>query len=195
MWIVGYAAKGEAFDWSVAMGAGTAAGTILLAAATYWLVRGTQRAATAAGEELHETKAATQLAAYIDLLREYRSQPMRMARTRIHRLGECDRSRGLTQLGRRDREGVEMISHYLDNVGLLVSEELLGPEPAAAFLGGSAEGMWRKLGPYIYAERRERGPTYQRHFEYLAAVFSGMEYETKIERLPRLPPPDWREST
>jgi len=138
---------------------------------------------------LRETRRVTQLPAVIDLLREYRSEPMRLARVSIHNLPPCDPEWGFEQLG-RDREAVERVSHFLDNVGLLIAEKLLKPKPAAMFLGGSALGMWDVLAPYIDAERRVNNrPTYQRHFEHAAAIFKEIDIDAEIARLKSLLPP------
>jgi hypothetical protein len=99
----------------------------------------------------------------------------------------CDPLRGLEQLGSDDREALEMICHYLDNVGTLVAQGLLRPEPAAAFLGGSATGMWRTTAPFILAERKVNDrPTYQRHFEHLVSVFERIPYKETINNLGRV---------
>jgi hypothetical protein len=62
-------------------------------------------------------------------------------------------------------------------------------DAAARFLGGSALGMWKRLGPYMYAEREAggRGVTYQRYFEALAKRISEMDLEGEIDKLPKAP--------
>jgi hypothetical protein len=163
-----------------------AVATVVLAVATVALVIGVVLAAYTLGE----TRRTAQLSAAVDLLREYRSPKMGLARRTIYALPVCDSSKGLNQLLDGNRRAVELIGDYLDNIGTLVAQGLLKPEPAAAYLGGSARGMWGRLGPYIYAERAaiEKRALYQRHFEYLIHVFEGMPFEAEIDRLGRVPP-------
>jgi hypothetical protein len=162
-----------------------AIGTLALALATAVLVLFTWRAARAAAK-------AVQLEAYIDLQREYRSKEMRLARAALYQLPRCDRSKGLAQIHDPDlREKFERVAHYLDNVGTLYSVGLLGIRPAAAFFGGSAKNMWRQLGPYIYSEREvKNSPTYQFHFENLAAALRDMDVDGPILALNTWPPTD-----
>ena len=143
--------------------------------------------------QLGESRRATQLPAIIDLLREYRRHEMRMARWRVGRLKPCDPDHGLDQLDAEDREAVELLTHFLDNVGLLVRNDLLAVKPVATFLGLSALGVWENVEPYIRAERRvvshakPRRLTYQRHFEDLVARFDRAKIIADIEHLKTMP--------
>jgi len=166
--------------WNVVI----ALATVVLAVATVALVAGVFVAAYT----LRESRRAAQLSAAVDLLREYRRQDMRLARFALHRLPPCDPSRGLEQLSHTDREALELVSHYLDNIGSLVARRLLRPEPAASFLGGSAIGIWSAIAPYVRAERAAgRRPTYQRHFEYFVYLLQGIPFEEEIDNLGRMP--------
>lgn len=162
----------------------------IVAIATCALVFGVVAAAWA----IKDARRATQLAAAIDLLREYRSDELRDARRRIGNLPPFDPQdsrRGFDQFAIPDREIVERLSNFLDNIGVLVAQKLLTPEPAAAFFGGSARAMWIKLAPYIYDERGRPGRrTYQRHFEDFVYRLSRMPFEQRIDELGVSPPAD-----
>jgi hypothetical protein len=138
--------------------------TVGLATATWVLVAGLLIARNA----LKETRNSSRLAAYVGLLREYRSIEMLAARKRILDF-EYEDDCTLEKLPLSDGQIAEMVSNYLDQVGALVRLGDLDLEPAEAFLGGSALNMWEKLWPIIRAERakNERRTTYQVHFEYL----------------------------
>jgi hypothetical protein len=120
--------------------------TVVLAAATVALVVGV----LIAWRTLVASRKATQLESYIDVLREYRGADMLAARRRIR---DFDYACILEEIPLGDRELVEMVGNYLDQIGVLVKLGLLDVKPAGAFLGGSARNMWEKLAPIIHAER------------------------------------------
>lgn len=63
------------------------------------------------------------------------------------------------------------VSHYLDNLGVLVANDLLNPHLAAGFLGDSTLRLWSLLEPFIERERALRSPNaYLQYFEHLAAT-------------------------
>lgn len=167
----------------------TAIGTFSLAAVTALLVIGV----LFAWRQLRATRVATQLEANVDLLREYRSTTMRLQRAQLRQLPECDPNQGLEQLSADDREALENVFHYLDQVGMLVSVGMLEIDSIARFLGGSAQAMWRCAAPFIYADREVHArPTYQRHLEYLSARLDREMPATEdaILALDANPPPD-----
>ena len=114
---------------------------------------------------------------------------MRHARLRIHRLPPCRDEQGLSQLDGRDREAVEAVSHYLDNLGTLVARDLLDIGSVATFLGLSACSIWDELAPFIRAERRTKPKreSYQRHFEDMVARLNDRDLAGEIGRLRRAP--------
>ena len=123
-----------------------------------------------------DARKAIEVPAVMELLREYRSEGMRLARDRIRT--QLDRPKaqshaplGMAGLVGQQREDAEMVAHYLDYLGLLVWSEYVRLEPFERYLGGSAQHMWRILGPFIEAEREMRGPTYQMFFEDLVQRF------------------------
>jgi len=69
------------------------------------------------------------------------------------------------------RLSVERISHFFDQVGLLISHNLAPTDALITFFGSGAMQYWRRLHPYLAAERALRGSTlYQAYFEIFAAV-------------------------
>jgi hypothetical protein len=163
--------------------------TAVTAVATCMLVLGVGAAVWA----IRDARRATQLAAASDVFREYRSVELRDARRRIRDLPRFDPSGrpGLDQLSVEDRRSVELVSNFLDDVGTLVAQNLLRPEPAAAFLGGSAQAVWSKLAPYVYDERHKIGrETYQRHFEDLVYRLNRLPFSERIDKLGRVLPAD-----
>jgi hypothetical protein len=176
--------------WTFGWDALVACGTLALAAVTVVLAFVTREGVRAASDSARDARAANQLPAVMELLKEYRSPEMRQARvTVLQGLRQCDPTKGLEQLNVGQREAVEMVSHFLDNLGVLVAFDMLKPEPAAAFLGGSTLAIWRTAGPFIEAERRVNDrATYQRYFEHLAGIFEGIDYEAEIDLLNVLAP-------
>jgi hypothetical protein len=167
---------------------GTAIATIVLAVATIALALSTQRSArdstaqlALSAEQLAETGKAAQLAASVDLLREYRLDRLRKARVTIREIPAHAPGRRLADLTYDQREAAIAISHYLDNLGALVVHKLLTPDAARTFLGSSVVQMWEILGPYIYAEREAIGfSIYQIHFEHLAWQMSQTDIEARL---------------
>lgn len=123
--------------------------TLVLAVATVLLVGGVLVAWFSSREERN----ASQMQVAAAIFAEHRSREMRAARARIHEFPPCDPRLGLEQLTGEDREAAELVSHFLDSVGVLISRHYLASDAIDAFLGGSALGMWRDLEPYIRAER------------------------------------------
>lgn len=79
------------------------------------------------------------------------------------------------------------VSHYFDNLGLLVYSGVLEPKHVISFVGSSAYKSWNILKTYIAAERELRkkrkndDPHYQRHFEYFAALYLSYRKEINSE--------------
>jgi hypothetical protein len=120
--------------------------------------------------------------ATVDLFREYRG--LTVARRNIFdRIGDVPRDVPFTQLP--DAHGLRndafRVSHFLDNLGLLVTEGALEANIAAAFLGTTAIALWVALEPHINAERELRrregylDSEYQRYFEDLAVTIRDID--------------------
>ena len=71
-------------------------------------------------------------------------------------LRELDPEGGMRGLPDEVARAALRVSHYLDNLGVLVANGLLEPELAAGFLGDSALRLWRDLYPFITRERELR---------------------------------------
>jgi hypothetical protein len=110
----------------------------------------------------------------LELLKEYRSPEMLSDRARIIRKldpDQLDPSGGYRGLPDEMRLSVERISHFFDQVGLLISHHLAPTDALITFFGSGAMQYWQRLHPYLAAERALRGSTlYQAYFEIFAAV-------------------------
>jgi hypothetical protein len=63
------------------------------------------------------------------------------------------------------------VQDHFNTVGILLANNVIDDLLVASYMGGSVVRAWRRIGPYIYNERRRRGdPNYQGFFENLAAV-------------------------
>jgi hypothetical protein len=178
-------------------------GTIVLAAATCALAYFTRKSSRDAADALNisasqlvETGKAAQLAAAIEVTREYREERLRKARVVVRSLPTHTPGKLLIHLDPEQQDAAFAVSHYLDNLGALVVHDLLTPDAARTFLGSSAIEMWKILAPYIYTERENRGfRIYQIHFEHLAWVMDRVDIEAEMLEKFRgqlMPPAGWR---
>lgn len=151
-----------------------------------------------AWRQLREARIANALPAAIDLFREYRSDSLTTARKVVFaELGGAEESPAMSALPDNVRPSAYLISHFLDNLGVLVAEGLMKPELAARFLGDTAISLWLKLEPSIQKERELRASRlwsgardYQRYFEDLAVTLRQLEPEVTRRGLKR-----WMDST
>jgi hypothetical protein len=130
--------------------------------------------------QLREARKANAFPAAIDLFREFRD-PAFVADRRLllRELQNCDSEQGMSGLPDGIREPAFRVSHYLDNVGVLVAHRLIDPEIAVSFLGASALNLWQALSPFIRRERVLRSyADYQMHFEHLAATVDALELDS-----------------
>lgn len=124
-------------------------------------------------EELELTRAAMQRSAslpvVVDLFREFRTEEQRTSRDFVtHKLGSV--THGPVSLLAPDvRDHVERVSHFFDNLGLLVAYDLANEALVAGFMGSSALHSWTAIEPFIRAERESRGSGYQEYFEDLVS--------------------------
>ena len=86
----------------------------------------------------------------------------------------------------------KQVMRYFNGIGALVRSGALDAAFVASFMGASVEDAWRRLGPYVYAERerREGDALYYGYFEHLAAEVARLgtaELQRRL-RLERLPP-------
>ena len=131
--------------------------------------------------QLREARKANAFPAAIDLFREFRD-PAFVADRRLllTELERCDPTLGMQGLPDRIRGPAFRVSHYLDNVGVLVAHRLIDPEIAGSFLGASALQLWEALKEFIRRERVLRSyPDYQMHFEHLAATVASLKLDSE----------------
>lgn len=136
--------------------------------------------AAISARELREARKANAFPAAIDLFREFRD-PAFVADRRLllQELENCDPELGMSGLPDGINQAAFRVSHYLDNVGVLVAHKLIAPEIAVSFLGASALNLWRALEPFIRRERVLRSyDDYQMHFEHLAAAVDALQLDS-----------------
>jgi hypothetical protein len=111
----------------------------------------------------------------LELFGEYRSPEMLQARTvvleRLPSLKRHETELGWASLPTDVRDSALRTSHFFDNVGILVANDLIPPDPMIAFFGGSALNCWERMLPYISEERAKWGtPLYQAYFELFVSM-------------------------
>jgi len=136
--------------------------------------------------QLHEAEVANSLPTVIDLFREYRSPALSKARSIVfQQLGPDEQQLPLSELPDSVRPAAYSVCHYLDNLGVLVTEGLVEPRIVTRFLGRSAIDLWERLHPCIKLERAKRNGNYQRYFEGLAATAKRLDPELMLNIVPR----------
>src|SRR5688500_6967299 len=90
---------------------------------------------------------------------------------------------------------VTRISHYYENLGVLVANGAVDVKVVAGCMGDAIVNACKVLGPFIYGERElrrtsGRPPIYQHYFEDLAVRVMDAKPELVRERLKRFPPVD-----
>ena len=125
--------------------------------------------AVIAQRQLGASRNSDSTAVLLELLKEYRSPEMLADRTRV--LSQLDPSQldpsvGFRGLPDEMRVSVHRVSHFFDQVGLLISHGLAPADALITFFGGGATQIWHKLHPYLDSERKMRAsPQYQLYFE------------------------------
>jgi hypothetical protein len=118
---------------------------------------------------------ANAVAAILKLFEEYRTDELRTARRTIFRMPSLsagpDSDLALRNLPDDVRIPAERVAHYFDHVGLLVGHRLVPAKPMISFFGFGCAELWKKLEPYVVAERRLRNVDYYlSYFEGFAAL-------------------------
>jgi hypothetical protein len=158
---------------------------------------GAAAAALYAARQAHQAKVANAFPAVIDMFSEYRSPALSRARSRVFDLLDEQPTNPvpLSELPDEARENALAVCHYLDNLGVLVAEQLMDAAVAARYLGDTCLALWKRLRPYIEAEREKRarrgfaGPRdYLRYFEHLGAAFEELEPARQRANLKRWNP-------
>lgn len=126
--------------------------------------------------QVSEAKKSNTLPTAIDLFREYRSVEMEQARRLLaDQLPRLDATSGMQGLPEDVALAAAQVSHYLDNLGLVVARGLVDPGLAAGFLCENILRTWQDLSPFIFRERELRSqPNYQPYFEHLVATVQHM---------------------
>lgn len=147
------------------------------------------------GRQAKSQEDANLLSITIDLFREWRSEEFKVSYTYVVReLRSHDTAHGF-DLPIEARRHAVRVSHYLDNLGLLVHYGVVRRDLVISFIGGAILDAWTSLAPYIYTERDKRQNVYQEFFENLAAL-AKMESQKdafarfKLHKMPPDPPED-----
>ena len=99
-----------------------------------------------------------QMPIFINLEQEFRSERFQRAELYVLRkLKDKDSVKGVQALPDEARLAVTLISSYFGVLGSLVIYGIVRERQAVAALGYRADQLWRKLEPFILAERRIRG--------------------------------------
>lgn len=99
-----------------------------------------------------------QMPIFIDLEQEFRSEQFQRAELYVLRkLKDKDAVKGVQALPDEARLAVTLMSSYFGVLGSLIIYGIVGERQAVAALGYRADQLWRKLEPFILAERRIRG--------------------------------------
>lgn len=127
--------------------------------------------------QLREATRANAFPAVVDLFREYRSREMVAARRLLAlELPSPEDAQAIRNLPDDVAQAALKVSHYLDNLGVLIAHGLLKPELAAGFLGDSTVRLWRQLEPFVIQERALRSPNaYLQYFEHLATTLHDVQ--------------------
>jgi hypothetical protein len=183
---------GRAYNAGLAATVGTAAGTAILALATYGLALQTRQATREGREQANmaarEARRANAFPSAIDLFREYRNSEMTNARRIVRsQIPDASATR-IEDLPAWVAQAVISVSHYFDNLGVLVDHDLLEAELAAGFLGDTVTEMWGLLSPIIRSERQLGSfPHYQRYFESLARHMKEIGPQRAVQHLGTMP--------
>ena len=108
----------------------------------------------------------------VDMFREYRSDEFKDANMFV--LTEmavyCENPVPFSEIPENALTHVRTVSHFYDNIGLLIDKGIIDQEMVIDFMGLGAKNTWEVLEPFIRLERMKRGdPTgrigYQEYFE------------------------------
>lgn len=127
-------------------------------------------ALTLAVSDLHAARTANTLPVLIDLMRDFRTDPVLNAGRAWIRstpgTGRPDPATGYQHLPVE----VVQLSWFFDHLGVLVHRGIVKHEPVAEYIGGSILQAWELLQPYIETERKrtEGWNHYQVYFQILA---------------------------
>ncbi|MFW9990781.1 MAG: DUF4760 domain-containing protein [Candidatus Odinarchaeota archaeon] len=117
-----------------------------------------------------QNKISSSMPLVVDMFKEFRSKEFKKSAEYI--LTELESAtkpeKGVHELDNEPKSHIETVSHFFNNIGLLVEKNLVDEDLVIDYLGGSAEEHWVILEPYIKKQRDlNKKPNYQRQFEWL----------------------------
>ena len=115
---------------------------------------------------------ANALPTLVELFREYRNDRLSSTRRQIWwSADQWEPGDGLDGIPGNERQKVRELLWFLDNLGALVTHDIVAIGPVSGYLGGSALNMWERLEPFILSERQKlENPEWQLYFQNLAAL-------------------------
>ncbi len=122
----------------------------------------------------------------VDMFKEFRSFEFKRHQFYIYNQlrQECKpEETGFRNLPEAAASHVLPVSHYFDNLGVLVAMGVVDMKVVLGFVGGSIESTWAALKPYILRERELRASTYQEHFEHLAALAQANPQSRVVQKM------------
>ncbi|WP_405809268.1 hypothetical protein OG729_31350 [Streptomyces sp. NBC_00210] len=110
----------------------------------------------------------------VNFFSDHRSDRLAEARDFVYKdLSKYDLSQGLAALPEDKQKLVRELAWFYDNLGALVTHNVVDVEPVSGYLGVSVVLSWEKLEPLVQAERAMRTPSgvdpkrWQAYFENL----------------------------
>jgi hypothetical protein len=127
-------------------------------------------AAVVALWQAYIARKALQMPVLVDMLHEFRSRDFKRAQRRVYtELRVPVPENGFDGLDRGLRADVLYVSHFYDNVGLLVEASSVDEKLVIRFLGTSAVWSWEALAPFISRQSEISGTQYQQCFKTFVA--------------------------
>ncbi|MFF0734205.1 hypothetical protein ACFYVK_21575 [Streptomyces chartreusis] len=135
--------------------------------------------------QLRLTEHANTLPVLVDLFREHRSEQLAQARQLVFdQLSGWDLSSGMEGLPEAERNLLRELAWFYDNLGALVTHDVVDIEPISGYLGGSVISVWEGMEPLVRVEREKRAhcglpdaDRWQAYFENLYHLVRAMPPE------------------
>lgn len=108
----------------------------------------------------------------IDLFREFRSPEFKVSQAYVLSSLRDDFppiNKGLRALPEPAFSHARIVSHFFDNLGVFVANNIVSERLVVSFIGDTLLACWSVLEPYILQERQSQGFEYQTYFEDLVA--------------------------
>jgi len=120
-------------------------------------------------QQINIAKQSNFLPILIDMFSEFRSPKFKRHLYYVtQRLSkEHNSKKGFQNLPEPARTHVITVSHFFDNLGVIVANKIVDEKLVISFMGESIYSAWQALEPFIKRERELRNSEYQEYFEDL----------------------------